>query len=58
MENNKDLDQKLLRTMFNSIRSTEIKNIKTQKVDDKGMIKAIVKHVFEMVSKEMNDDEN
>ena len=34
MVNNGDLDEQLLRKMFNVIRTAEIKNIKTQKKDD------------------------
>ena len=41
MVNNGDLDEQLLRKMFNVIRTAEIKNIKTQKKDDKGMIRSI-----------------
>ena len=58
MASNKDLDQKLLRTMFNSIRSAEINNIKTQKHDDKGMVRIIEDYVSKKVREEMNDDED
>lgn len=58
MATKKELDQKLLRLMFNSIRSAEIKNIKTQKQDDKGMIKIIEEYVTKKVREEMNGDED
>ncbi len=58
MENSKELDQKLLRVMFNSIRSAEIKNIKTQKQDDKGMVRIIEKFVEKKVREEMGKNED
>ena len=45
MENNNELDQQLLKKMFNVIRNTEINNIKTQRRDDKGMVSAIEKYI-------------
>lgn len=58
MANNKELDKQLLRNMFNSIRSAEIKNIKTQKKDDKGMIRVIEEYVSSKVREEMKDNED
>lgn len=58
MASNKELDEQLLRKMFNSIRSAEIKNIKTQKKDDKGMIRVIEEYVSGKVRKEMKDNED
>lgn len=53
MVNEKDLDTQLLRSMFNSIRSAEIKNIKTQKRDDKDMVRVIEEFVYKKVGEEM-----
>lgn len=58
MANKKDLDPQLLRSMFNAIRSAEIKNIKTQKLDDKGMVRIIEDYISKKVREEMNDDED
>ncbi len=58
MANNNNLDQKLLRVMFNSIRSAEIKNIKTQKRDDKGMVKVIEDYVSKKVREESKANED
>lgn len=58
MANKKELDSHLLRTMFNAIRSAEIKNIKTQKQDDKGMVKVIEQYIDKKVKEEMKKDEN
>ena len=58
MENKKDLDLQLLRLMFNSIRSAERKNIKTQKKDDKGMVRAIEDFIDRKVREEMKKDED
>lgn len=58
MESKKDLDSQLLRSMFNSIRSAEIKNIKTQKRDDKGMVRVIEEFVNRKVGEEMKGDED
>lgn len=58
MANKKELDPQLLRIMFNSIRSAEIKNIKTQKQDDKGMVRAIEDYVIKKVREEMSEDED
>lgn len=55
---NKELDKKLLRDMFVSIRSAEIKNIKTQKNDDKKMVSLIENYITKKVGKEMSEDED
>lgn len=55
---NKPLDEKLLREMYNAIRSAEIKNIKTQKNDNKQMVKAITKYIVKKVEEEVQQDEN
>lgn len=58
MASKKELDPHLLRTMFNSIRSAEIKNIKTQTKDDKGMVRVIEDYVSKKVREEMNKNED
>ena len=58
MANNKEIDQQLLKKMFNVIRNTEINNIKTQKRDDKGMVNAIEKYISDMVQREANGNED
>ena len=58
MGNNNDLDSKLMKTMYNAIRSAEIKNIKTQKLDDKGMVKNIEEYVYKKIREEMSDVED
>lgn len=58
MESKKDLDLQLLRSMFNTIRSAEIKNIKTQKKDEKGMVRAIVEFINKKVGEEMKKNED
>lgn len=58
MVNEKDLDTQLLRSMFNSIRSAEIKNIKTQKRDDKDMVRVIEEFVYKKVGEEMKKYED
>lgn len=58
MESKKDLDSQLLKSMFNSIRSEEIKNIKTQKRDDKAMVRVIEEFVNKKVGEEMKQNED
>lgn len=58
MVSKKDLDPHLLRNMFNAIRSAEIKNIKTQTKDDKGMVRIIEDYVSKKVREEMNKNED
>lgn len=55
---NKELDSKLLREMFNTIRSAEIKNIKTQKNDEKQMVGAIAKYIVKKVGEEVEKNED
>lgn len=57
MGNNKELDGRLLREMFNNIRSAEIKNIKIQKLNDAGMVKSIEKYIVGKVEKETRDED-
>ena len=42
--NNNVINKQLMREMFMTIRSAEIKNINTQKRDDKSMVKAIYEY--------------
>ena len=58
MENNKELDPILLRRMFDTIRREEIKNSKTQKRDDRGMVKVIEEYISRKVKEEMAGDED
>ncbi len=58
MGNKNQLDQELLRKMFNVIRNTEINNVKTQKRDDKGMVNAIEKYIRGLVEQEANENED
>ena len=58
MGNEKQLDEQLLSEMFNAIRSAEIKNIKTQKRDDKGMVKIVTEYISKKVGKEIESNEN
>lgn len=55
---NKALDENLLREMYNAIRSAEIKNIKTQKNDDKQMVSTIERYIVKKVEAEVQKDEN
>lgn len=52
---NKALNETLLREMYNKIRSAEIKNIKTQKYNNKQMVSSIEKYIFTEVKKEMSE---
>jgi len=58
MVKNDELDEQLLKTMFNAIRNAEIKNIKTQKNDDKKMVNLIEDYVSKKVQEEMNNNED
>ncbi len=58
MANNKELDKQLLREMFNSIRNGELRNIKTQKLDDKGMVRVIEEYISKNVKGEMKNNED
>ena len=55
---NKKIDESLLREMYNKIRNVEIKNIKTQKNDDKQMVKAIETYINKKVKEEGLTDED
>ena len=55
---NKELNETLLREMYNAIRKVEIKNIKTQKNDDKQMVASIEKYIYKKVEEEVQGDEN
>ena len=44
--------------MFNTIRSEEIKNIKTQVKDDKRMVKGIERYISKKVKEEMEKNED
>lgn len=50
---NKPLNGTLLREMYNTVRSEEIKNIKTQKYDNRQMVSRIEKYIFDKVQKEV-----
>ena len=52
MGNEKELDNRMLREMFNNIRTYEIKNINTQKHNDKAMVKIIEEYILKKVEKE------
>ncbi len=58
MVNKEELDEQLLKTMFNAIRNSEIKNIKTQKYDDKKMVNLIEDYVTKKVKEEMKNNED
>lgn len=58
MVKNEELDEQLLKTMFNAIRNAEIKNIKTQKHDDKKMVNMIEDYVSKKVQEEINKYED
>ena len=58
MENKTELNSELLKKMFNGIRHAEIRNINTQKRDDKGMIKIIEEYIDKTIREEMNSHEN
>lgn len=55
---NKDINESLLREMYNAIRGAEIKNIKTQKNDDKQMVSSIEKYIYRKVEEEVQGDED
>ncbi len=58
MDKNEKLDEELLKQMFNAIRVTEIKNIKTQRKDDKAMVRVIEEYVRKNVQEEMGKNED
>lgn len=53
-----DINENLLREMYNKVRSAEIKNIKTQKNDDKQMVSAIEKYIVKKVEEEVHKNED
>ncbi len=55
---NKKINNDMLRVMFKSIRKAEDKNIKTQKYDNKKMIKMIESYIEKKVREEMAENEN
>lgn len=55
---NKKINNDMLRVMFKSIRKAEDKNIKTQKYDNKKMIKMIESYIEKKVREEMAKNEN
>lgn len=55
---NKKLDETLLREMYNAVRNAEIKNIKTQKNDDKQMVSAIESYITQKVKSEVRENED
>lgn len=55
---NKKINNDMLRVMFKSIRKAEDENIKTQKYDNKKMIKMIESYIEKKVRKEMAENEN
>ena len=54
----KKINTDMLRVMFTSIRKAEDKNIKTQKYDNKKMIKMIESYIEKKVREEMAKNEN
>ncbi len=56
--NNNVINKQLMREMFMTIRSAEIKNINTQKRDDKSMVKAIYEYISKKIEKEDIEDED
>lgn len=55
---NKKIDKELLRKMFKSIRKAEDENIKTQKYDNKKMVKMIEEFIEKKTREEMKGNEN
>ena len=55
---NKKINNDMLRVMFKSIRKAEDKNIKTQKYDNKKMIKMIESYIEKKVREERAENEN
>lgn len=55
---NKGINNDMLRVMFKSIRKVEDENIKTQKYDNKKMIKMIENYIDKKVREEMVKGEN
>lgn len=55
---NKKINNDTLKIMFKSIRKAEDENIKTQKYDNKKMIKMIENYIEKKVRKEMAENED
>lgn len=55
---NKKINNDMRRVMFKSIRKAEDENIKTQKYDNKKMIKMIESYIEKKVREEMAKNEN
>lgn len=55
---NKKINNGMLKIMFKSIRKAEDENIKTQKYDNKKMIKMIENYIEKKVRKEMAENED
>lgn len=55
---NKKINNHTLKIMFKSIRKAEDENIKTQKYDNKKMIKMIESYIEKKVRKEMAENED
>ena len=55
---NKKINNDTLKIMFKSIRKAEDENIKTQKYDNKKMIKMIESYIEKKVRKEMAENED
>ena len=55
---NKKINNDTLKIMFKSIRKAEDENIKTQKYDNKKMIKMIESYIEKKVRKEMVENED
>ncbi len=51
-------DKQLMREMFMTIREAEIKNINTQKNDDKKMVKNITNYICKQIEKEATKNED
>ena len=56
MVNKKELDNKMLKEMFNNVRAFEIKNINTQKYTDKEMVKTVEEYILRKVEKEIKNE--
>ena len=54
---NKNIDERLLREMYNMVRNAEIKNTKTQKNDDRQMVSLIEGYIKSKVEKEVKDED-
>lgn len=55
---NDNLDNALLREMYNEVRKAEIKNTKTRKNDDRQMVAAIESYIIKKVNAEVKKHED